>query len=136
MEANELRVGNYVLPDNDINQEYTICKQDFIQDTFDRLYPVPLTEECLLKFGFFQLPHFTISNSWYINLGRNRQLSVGNVNDANQIISLQEIGKDAKGNDNVIDLICVWNFDYDGRMNVHQFQNLYFALTGQELQIK
>ena len=95
--------------------------------------PISLTEEWLLKFGFEKIPHFTISNSLVKSIGRNRQLSIGCVGNPNEMLFLQEIDVDGK---TINDLICLHNWDYDKELHVHQLQNLYYALTREELTIK
>ena len=131
MEAKELRIGNYVYDVYDhVNRQ--IDGYDFI-NTKQHFKPIPLTEEWLLKFGFEKIPHFTVHNGMKLSIGRNRYLSVGDVNNPNQMMFLCSNVKDS----NVVeDLVCVHNYDYDGWLNVHQLQNLYFALTGEELTIK
>ena len=115
IEANELRIGNYVegyykvlaidfRADDcyliDMNQDTTT---EYYQ-TLGRCKPIPLTEEWLLKFGF------------------------------------RVAGKIAKlyTNDRVFSL---YEYTYKAHeyptecKHVHQLQNLYFALTGEELTI-
>ena len=113
MKANELRIGNLVyLVDKEkvweILDGYEIDKCD--ENPFTR--PIPLTEEWLLKFGFeIKLDNF----NWNAGIGIN------------------EIG------DFKLALRHTDNFGwfYKSRCTpikyVHQLQNLYFALTGEEL---
>jgi len=77
-------------------------------DTAD-LSPIPLTEELLLKFGFV----FGNNHGFYVLLEDN---SKGDYNYDNVLFVLQYYGDDT----------CKY---------VHQLQNIYFALTGEELQI-
>lgn len=113
MKANELRIGNWVnyrIYDKlDNPQEYFDLSQvDAIDlQTLDNHYyqPIPITEEWLVKLGFI---------NWDINAWINK-------------ISLHK-------QDGVY-----WHHSYSGHEicleYVHQLQNLYFALTGEELQI-
>lgn len=77
------------------------------------IQPIPLTEEWLLKLGFekigsnFEIRNFSIWYSYYSKLYRLRFFLRGN--DIELFVNLQHI---------------------------HQLQNLYFAITGEELTIK
>lgn len=107
MKANELRIGNYFKVGQSIHQvEIENIK------AYKLFEPIPLTEEWLDKFGFDK---HSINPFWF----RKKQLC----------ISL--VGK--------IELIS-WDmqiFKIDTEIkHVHQLQNLYFALTGCELEIK
>jgi hypothetical protein len=115
MRANELRLGNYVYPYDDINlvsqkvifRDYiNVCIKDF--ENTNNLFPIPLTEEWLLKFGF---------NKW-----KNKN----NYSKGSFIIyTLSKKG-----------------FHFGKKSlrikieHINQLQNLYFALTGEELTIK
>ena len=111
MKAAELRIGNWIQSSS--NKEYQInlswyecCKdstegRDIQLDTF----PIPLTEEWLIKFGFDGQDY----NLFTIELSRN------------QFMMLKDEWL------NVISNNCKY---------VHQLQNLYFAITGEELTIK
>ena len=131
MEAKELRIGNYI-------EGYQLVKQQLINqkpiegtkvynyvlhsvnkhllfycEDYSKYRPIPLTEDWLIKFGF------TLTPSRY-----------------------------EKGDFNIY-MLCINNsphFDYiiiyKGfetkliKPNVHTLQNLYFALTGEELELK
>jgi hypothetical protein len=133
MKSTELRLGN-LIDDSGIPSiinnfdEWGISVYDANGDLTSEIYrqcglfkPIPLTEEWLIKFGF---------ESWgkdeygYVNY------VLHNVIDgtSNFVIGLSD--------DNPIPMIdnnlCCWSeFKY-----VHTLQNLYFALTGEELKIK
>ena len=94
------------------------------------IQPIPLTEELLLKCGFENIPHFTVTNSKTLDIGRGRFLSIGDVENCNQMMFIQSIY-----NNKITDLVCVHNYDYDGWLHLHQLQNIYFSLTGEELNI-
>lgn len=118
MKANELRIGNWYKWDT-IECELTLT--DFHNMEFENdivFQPIPLTEEWLLKFGFetyttekskvYKQGNFMVI---YVLKGRfagNKYLKAFN-------ISFSEFGH---------------------IKHVHTLQNLYFALTGEELQIK
>jgi hypothetical protein len=109
MKASELRIGNFVMWSN---VEIKIKSPLMMQRTYQkikekRVNPIPLTEEWLLKFGFEK------SNKY-------------------------------RGYNKGLYLACAWeqyftlsnNHGYIANINyVHRLQNLYFALTGKELQI-
>ncbi len=118
MEAKELRIGNYV--ESSII-EIGMLKVLAITTARDTNYinacdikfiePIPLTEEWLLKFGF----RFTsISDTYFKNTDDNLK----QVNIHHKPFMLYSFN-------------CSTKLEY-----VHQLQNLYFALTGEELTIK
>ena len=122
MDARELRIGNYVNFNNRLQegQEPVIKSCDFavIEKQPDWVEPIPLTEEWLVKLGFSYNPSF---NNFII---------------------------DADGFDNSIKFFegHEWVYSFDESSNgcyhiawieyVHQLQNLFFALTGKDLQFK
>ena len=125
LSVNELRIGNLVLYES---VEIVLSVSDLIvidlanKQGYDHKYkPIPLTEEWLLKFGF----------------KRERDLNWWNVPKessykAHHLMKMQNawtwfIDFDDTGDNTHL----VSGFNY-----VHQLQNLYFALTGEELTIK
>ena len=81
------------------------------------IIPIPLTKEWLVKFGF----DFSI-DTWYLK----------------GVAIWETECCDAKGNEEIgffYELRDVGMMDMNIKY-VHQLQNLYFALTGQELKIK
>jgi hypothetical protein len=134
MKASELRIGNYVNVPNYEQCPFRIdafehCSEKFIKvaqevklNGFevhpitwygDNLQPIPLTVEWLLKFGFEKSGLWT----YVIELQGNLKL----------VYYLGEKG---------------WSIgfksysDFSNLYYVHQLQNLYFALTGEELTLK
>jgi len=124
MKENELRVGNLVLIDSDIwgavseirsNHAKVLYKGEVNGEVserislieFIRLSPIPLTEEWLLKFEFIKT---------YENPFIEYEWSLGEFQISNEFESY--LGKYG-----------------DVIKSVHQLQNLYFALTGEELKI-
>jgi len=120
MKANELRIGNLVYYKNkNKTTERTVINIEvpdlmFIEDPVkDTKYsPIPLTEEWLLKFGFKYLSE----TQMYEKTGNefDFHISIGN---------WVEIGQN-----NYESAILKFNIQY-----VHQLQNLYSALNGEEL---
>lgn len=115
MKANELRIGNYC-------KEITYSKNEVVKTSVEHfesielgeinLSPIPLTEEWLLKFGF-EKPAY----SW---IGDKFHLSEWDDYPFHWCVAL-----------NKNNAILVDKLNY-----VHQLQNLYFALTGEELTLK
>lgn len=160
MKVNELRIGNIVCVDNEPYHphlkdvlmrvvsiehrhdlpEYSVSLERVVRDNSDVnvnysqlirfIKPVRLTEDILLKCGFENTPHFTVTDSKTLDIGRRRLLSIGSVEDCNQMMFIQSIH-----NDKITDLVCVHNYDYNGWLHLHQLQNIYFSLTGEELKI-
>lgn len=121
MEANELRLGNLVTATltNEIYEigiwALRVIEDGNYQNSYDtetKVYePIPLTEEWLLKFGFEK-------------------------NNNNQFI-LMEGSVDILFNKDLNGWTCDGiNFSINMTEHVHQLQNLYFALTGEELTFK
>ena len=116
LSPNELRIGNWVSRLDDTT--FQIDKLDIFElDDYPhylRPKPIPLTEEWLIKFGFDKAGINVFR--WYKKSGRNyhtfhlnQKSSIGTFYYSRSRIQI--------------------NY-------VHQFQNLYFALTGEELTIK
>ncbi len=115
MEMKELRIGNNVLESGYNGFKVSeICGTDFNRS--EALFrPIPLTEEWLKRFGF-KHEYLQDNNSpktyyWCLEYETSEQI--------NAIIFID--GKIS---------------GYNHVKNVHQLQNLYFALTGEELEIK
>lgn len=132
IDVKELRIGNLVICKNEICRINMINRGDVVEVSTidsdsvkeclaceimsDRLYPITLTEELILKCGFEEL---------YSD-------SKGYVYDINGVKFLRcyfdtpsffiETDEDNKLFDKPID-------------NLHQLQNLYFDLTGKELEV-
>jgi hypothetical protein len=121
MKAQELRIGNYV---EGIGMEHPIRKiYDSIQynykreryelDDIDILYfkPITLTEEWLLKFGFTSNPYEDRYEKGLLHIECNKTRGILEFWIERLPLSLTI-------------------------KHVHQLQNLYFALIGEELTIK
>lgn len=120
MKANELRIGNW-LNDfaNEPHQVIHLTKDKTILET-----PIPLTEDWLLKFGLMKFKTETglLYSTFYSDIREFRIYWPQN----NRVMSLH-CRPDAT--EWFPDLVR--NIQY-----VHQLQNLYFALTGNELTIE
>ena len=120
MKANELSLGNWIMLDNDdvwnkkYNKTFTkLTIDDFVEITSksNLFSPIPLTPEILEKAGFRQA--ITNDRIWLLRIG-----------DTNLMLHIDG---------------HAWS--YSGPIlikikYVHQLQNLYFALTGEELKIE
>ena len=128
MKATELRVNNLVLTGG--NEQYVVSididdpQDPRINDCQEIAYqPIPLTEEWLVKFGF-----------------EPNEMERFGIGDGSKEIRI--------GGENSVLIICVkskWCAVMDDDFescnikfpdNVHQLQNLYHALTGEELTTK
>lgn len=139
LQATDLRIGNIVdTPYGQYPIVDVMCdciNTDFVECLpYDEVGGVILDANWLVRGGFTHLPAPSIIGDTYmLDLGRHRRLSVSNVDNANQVVFLQSY--DEKDYRNTTDLICLWNFDYDGRTAVHQLQNIV-SIFGTELQFK
>lgn len=110
--ANELRIGNWVRS-NLTEREFQITAEDIVYINIDPsvVSPIPLTEERLLEFGFKD-------NSIMIDT-IDKTLNISAIVGKDFYLYLDDVFGSA------YDLNCI--------QSVHQLQNLYHALTGQEL---
>lgn len=111
LKESDLRIGNWVLHNGDYRKLTEIEFKILLQFSVDELTPIPLTEEILLKCGVYydiDSDTFKISNC-----------------------SLQLDIFDFEEYDCVVFGESLIQIKY-----LHQLQNLYHALTGQELEIE
>lgn len=119
IKPNELRIGNFILDEDGDVMEVTQISNMTVQhpkglySIISTIKPIPLTEEWLLKFGF--------------------EIVVKNAEKNNILLHYHRINK-------TYDFLL--NEPHSNKYNttkleyVHQLQNLYFALTGEELTTK
>lgn len=134
MKATELRIGNYItsgvngifnkdlmntgrvleigLIDREFEQIYCECEESFKWFFKDNYFGIPLTEEWLLKFGFKEHPNDIPT---YAKIFGNSEYAFCIYQYADSSFYAQIIGKKILLN------------------SVHQLQNLYFAIAGEEL---
>ena len=117
MKNTELRIGNWVeIKDQEVKTYAQIEGVGNLQHVAGQLYPIeelepiPLTEEWLERFGF----NFDVNSGLYKKSGF--EVEVFNIGVE---FYLGEYGS--------------WFLFVE---HVHQLQNLYFALTGEELELK
>jgi hypothetical protein len=91
-----------------------------------------MTKEELKKLGFKQLPHFTICSNMILDLGRDRHLSIGNLGTPNEMMFICQSDKD----NNVSDLVCVHNYDYDGFLTAKKLKFLIKGLAIDSTKVK
>ncbi len=118
LSARELRIGNIIIKNGKVHYTNHLTIRDIyglsIDDT-DTFEPIPLTEEWLLKFGFIKskLEGYDVHFKYSHHLLHS---SITALYNAEFSLSLDNVARGIK--------------------YVHQLQNLYFALTGEELTFK
>ena len=117
MNAHELRIGNYILKNDKLHYCSWMTIRDIKTQSIeedDKFEPIPLTDEWLLKFGFEKIKsEYDVAECFdFLN-------GILYLDMANQICYLLSS-----------------EFGINCPESVHQLQNLYFALTGEELTIK
>jgi hypothetical protein len=123
MEIKELRIGNL------IKLHEIITKLEYTEFSFNPLFitPIPLTEEWLLKLGFDKLREYNDGENIIIEYGKS--IIVGDNSHNEKLVIIFPFNHCEIGNYRSEDAyILNTTIDY-----VHQLQNLYFSLTGQEL---
>ena len=133
MEAKDLRIGNWFLADTEENNFKQINANeilDFNDDPLDDYYkPIPLTEDWLLKFGFekviYESDDFGYETNYELDIK-----GVGYISYSDDFSCALFGSKESSKNE--LGFLPNW----DNCKYVHQLQNLYFALTGEELTLK
>ena len=129
MKATELRIGNYVMNlEGEIDRitgisDPVIATEKIPGDIDVWVEPIPLTEEWLLKFGFRKRNIFYILNDiWDYEIKDDYRIEVHFKENRDEFYLKLGDG----------DNKSFWGY----YKYVHQLQNLYFALNGEELEIK
>ena len=125
MKANELRLGNWV---DDVDRALKIRDHNQLAPWLVKHYnPILLTEELLIKFGFEKL-EFNSEKHGY---------------GCEYVLEIEEVDGFRLEYQNDFSIGIMYNKEQlaitpntDKARYVHQLQNLYFALTGEELEIK
>lgn len=124
IQANELRIGNIVMAMGNDSPDLTqtvITLEHFGWQWeeggfFELAEPIPLTPEILKKCGF-ELSKGKLSLKFYKNPKKGRIVNLYKVSDGYRYLNTRGVGPSP-------------HINY-----LHQLQNLYFALTGYELEI-
>lgn len=136
MKAQDIRIGNLLTHTNE-NGTFNIVVKEILESginthfnngtwfiELDNIKPIPLTEEILLKSGFGMrddqyfliIPTGVASNSIYLEF----EIAKGDV------FGSMWIDKETKNTRKIfLEIQCI-----------HQLQNLFFALTGEEIKIE
>jgi len=110
MKANELRIGNWVFDNKQI--QITSEQIKLADEGLYKLLPIPLTKEWLLKFGFVPDGYGEYKKGENIVLDNEyTEEGVFYILEADHCLSIEVL-------------------------HVHQLQNLYFALTEKELTVR
>ena len=136
MQANELRIGNYVTHGNEKLCKVISIENDKAELSYDGesngiswhyfkkvhpfIEPIPLTEEWLVKFGFEKKEDLNSKDYPFAH-------SIFTKSSKSRLCNEFKIG----ANQNGFHFYSMVYINY-----IHQLQNLYFALTGEELEIK
>lgn len=128
MKIQELRLGNWVLHNNKpikvesiLGDGINVCRHGDAIIAYDGIKPIVLTEEMLLKCGF------TSNDNWwfYFNIYPYSYLVIAPKEKCGEIaLRLPDNKREYKINE-------FTNFD-----SLHQLQNIYFVLTGKELEVE
>lgn len=134
IDIKELRIGNYVRPQNttgakSVNgivfsiDDYRVSVEgNKNQYDYHLLTPIPLSRDILLNSGFWQAEDY---DCYSINIFDKFGLGI-KYNSNVVIFYVTDVASNG-----ILELPTSHKLEY-----VHQLQNLYFALTGKELEVK
>lgn len=151
IKPNELRIGNWIDDFGDGNGQvqgidadgYVLTSANDVYQPHETFKPIPLTEDWILKFGFVLEDTDSFSEYFNKSFGKIKAYvggGLGNVwfcshfdwmcheenitSKRGWCVGRRNTNKRYKG----------WNYDYSAEVEyVHQFQNLFFCLTGYDL---
>lgn len=120
MKAKDLRIGNLVYNKvGDIKVvRFIACLDEIHNCSIEEIQPIPITEDWLKRIGFKK------SNAFWIDLTTHYLELIGPVHNYYYPV-YAEIGELSSEPEQRVSLNRI--------QYVHQLQNLYFALTGEEL---
>jgi hypothetical protein len=142
MTANELRIGNWVYHEPSVNEttngEFIVSEINvFDKNSINGLEssdvkPIPLTEEWLLRFGF-ESDNNEPNEIYSVDISTGERYDYVStlriiVMDDFCLVDIVEKGTHPRADESIVTLKSI--------KHVHQLQNLYFALTGEELTLK
>jgi hypothetical protein len=136
IQANELRIGNLVKTNSEwhengiseihyISPLHIVVRTNGVYQPYDinKIEPIPLTEEWHNKFQVYKNGF----NSFEYVLPRKNNIYLKVIFTGDFVMLKQEYGLSQV-------IVSIWNKDITKRdMFVHEWQNLYFALTSEEL---
>lgn len=126
MKATELRIGNWIYDSSNTPVKVTAQRISDIDNEFVIAKPIPLTEEILLKAGFDMIQLTEKETTHYCNMRTNFGYPALKLNDYALLKSNAQTPTGYLFLES-LRIRCKY---------LHQLQNLYFALTGEELNIQ
>ena len=114
MEANELRIGNFVYKSGDTSANIYVADHITILMAHNYI-PIPLTPEWLERAGFIKIDHIHGYSFWTTDRKKFKHLPSIDIYDT---------------------YTCVWGYNCKHVEYIHTLQNLIFALIGIELEFK
>jgi hypothetical protein len=120
MEAVELRLGNWYDHHGTPKQVTTSVIEDLWGAPRVWVKPIPITAEWLVKFGFENKGHGYSDNIYYKQQGWYNWAHIVTISDTGIVMKHGFMNQ--------------WS-ELKSLQYVHELQNLYFALTGEELTI-
>ena len=131
MEARELRIGNLIsTPYEEVFEVDSFMIQNILYHKLD-VKPIPLTEEWLLKFGFEEGKSKWFGKKYFTDFSE----SVEEMKIDYNVVSNRLAIYDSVEETDMVNILSHPIFTAKRVHYVHQLQNLYFALTGEELTI-
>lgn len=135
----DLRIGNYVktkfgfqqiieLKRDEVWTNLPPCSWSLASFKGKDLEYVPLSESCLVNFGFQKIAN----NVYDLVLTSKLLLRVSNSSNEYESIYLVEGYKLRLPSQNIISLR---SFEYNGHTNVHEIQNIVHSISGYDLQL-
>jgi hypothetical protein len=134
MKANELRIGNYYNQFGNIHQVNGHIISELEKAPQGQLWckPIPLTEEWLIKFGFEKS-----QEQWYtIKYFTDCELATEQMAITYNLSSNRCAVFDAIEETDIVNILSYPIYTSKKVLYVHQLQNLYFAVTNEELTMK
>jgi hypothetical protein len=138
MKSEELRIGNRLYSDGvvvtiDGRSIFDVWTDEHLK-IHTKYKPIPLTTEWLEKFGFYRIWH--LNHFEFVNNQKDRNFDIEFVfrpegNDGPFMVQMAVQPEPDYYQPSTVNYIYLPHIKY-----VHQLQNLYYALTGEELTIK
>ncbi|KEQ31206.1 hypothetical protein N180_02860 [Pedobacter antarcticus 4BY] len=132
MKANELRIGNYIATGGFVHKIMAISilqiETAVLEPGSNSIYYRPVFTKCeYLSNGDYYL---RLNKSWLLRFGWDQESQSISVNGFESLIVSEDDGKSVRLIDSAGNYLSK-SFTY-----VHELQNLYFALSGEELALK